>query len=81
MRPFSISSSYLLRGADPLHVLGPADDFSVKAKFPPDLRPVVEQTAKVALETGCYGDGFFDQMPKIFPYNRYTMMVRRSPEI
>ncbi|KAG8775456.1 hypothetical protein FRC12_001477 [Ceratobasidium sp. 428] len=47
-----------------------------KAKFPPNLKPRLIQVATEALRLGEYGENFFNRLPKIFPYNRFTMMVR-----
>ncbi|KIM26553.1 hypothetical protein M408DRAFT_330514 [Serendipita vermifera MAFF 305830] len=48
-------------------------DFANKGKFPPDLKPILQETAVKAISLGEYGDNFFNYLPKIFPYNRYTM--------
>ncbi|QRV85363.1 cbinuclein conserved middle domain [Ceratobasidium sp. AG-Ba] len=45
-----------------------------KAKFPPNLKPRLTQVAAEALRLGEYGENFFNRLPKIFPYNRFTMM-------
>ncbi|KAG9126706.1 hypothetical protein FRC07_002291 [Ceratobasidium sp. 392] len=45
-----------------------------KAKFPPNLKPRLVQVATEALRLGEYGENFFNRLPKIFPYNRFTMM-------
>lgn len=48
-------------------------DFANKGKFPPDLKPILQETAIKAISLGDYGDNFFNYLPKIFPYNRFTM--------
>jgi len=48
-------------------------DFANKGKFPPDIKPVLLETAIKAISLGDYGDNFFNYLPKIFPYNRFTM--------
>lgn len=48
--------------------------FAVKTKFPPELKPPLIETAKVAVELDEYNDNFFNYLPSIFPYNRFTMM-------
>ena len=47
----------------------------VKGKFPPTLKPTLAQVALKAVILGEYDDNFFNLMPKIFPYNRYTLSV------
>ncbi|KAN0061295.1 hypothetical protein ACQY0O_006141 [Thecaphora frezii] len=50
------------------------ESFAVKTKFPPTLKPPLIETAKLAVELGEYNDNFFNYLPTIFPYNRFTMM-------
>ncbi|KAE8244289.1 hypothetical protein A4X13_0g6699 [Tilletia indica] len=50
------------------------EPFEVKTKFPSYLKPPLVRTAKLALELGEYNDNFFNWLPTIFPYNRFTMM-------
>ncbi|KAL9940574.1 hypothetical protein V8E36_000062 [Tilletia maclaganii] len=50
------------------------EPFEVKTKFPAYLKPPLVRTAKLALELGEYNDNFFNWLPTIFPYNRFTMM-------
>lgn len=47
----------------------------MKGKFPPDLKPLLSQVALKAIVLGEYDENFFNVMPKIFPYNRFTMTV------
>lgn len=51
------------------------ESFENKKKFPPDLKPLLVNTAIIAIETNEYNDNFFNIMPNIFPYNRFTMQV------
>ncbi|KAJ9474227.1 hypothetical protein PHBOTO_004278 [Pseudozyma hubeiensis] len=51
-----------------------AESFAVKTKFPPSLKPPLVETAKLAVMLGEYDDNFFNHLPTIFPYNRFTMM-------
>ncbi|KAG9092007.1 hypothetical protein FRC06_000292 [Ceratobasidium sp. 370] len=51
-----------------------------KAKFPPNLKPRLTQVAAEALRLGEYGENFFNRLPKIFPYNRFTMMDPPMPQ-
>ena len=53
----------------------------VKGKFPPTLKPTLAQVALKAVVLGEYDDNFFNLMPKIFPYNRYTLSVNDSSQI
>lgn len=48
-------------------------DFTYKGKFPPDLKPLLLETAIKAICLGDYNESFFNYLPKIFPYNRFTM--------
>ncbi|KZT59556.1 hypothetical protein CALCODRAFT_186789 [Calocera cornea HHB12733] len=50
------------------------ESFEQKGKFPQSLKPILERVSLWALKNGEYGDNYFNVMPKIFPYNRYTMM-------
>ena len=50
------------------------ESFAVKTRFPPNLKPPLIETAKLAVELGEYNDNFFNYLPTIFPYNRFTMM-------
>ena len=63
---------------DHLKTLVQRASFAVKTKFPPELKPPLIDTAKLAVELDEYNDNFFNYLPSIFPYNRFTMMVRRS---
>lgn len=50
------------------------ESFAVKTKFPATLKPPLIETAKLAVMLGQYDDNFFNHLPTIFPYNRFTMM-------
>ena len=47
--------------------------FEQKGKFPPELKPRLTACAVRAIQLTEYGDNFFNQLPRMFPYNRYTM--------
>ncbi|KAL8276636.1 hypothetical protein RQP46_010985 [Phenoliferia psychrophenolica] len=49
-------------------------------KFPPRLRPILVNVALQALKLGEYDDEFFAILPKMFPYNLFTMkkLVKRE---
>ncbi|GAA6000291.1 hypothetical protein JCM10207_007943 [Rhodosporidiobolus poonsookiae] len=55
-------------------------DFSVKNKFPPHMRELLTAVAYHALELGEYDDHFFAIMPKVFPYNLFTLkkLIKRE---
>ncbi|GJE99895.1 hypothetical protein PsYK624_161700 [Phanerochaete sordida] len=56
------------------------EDWTVKGKFPPGLKPILATVALKAIVLGEYDDNFFNLMPKIFPYNRFTMtkLIKRT---
>ncbi|KAF8522754.1 hypothetical protein BU17DRAFT_44466 [Hysterangium stoloniferum] len=49
------------------------ESFEVKGKFPPPLKPKLQQLALQAIVQGEYNDNFFARMPQLFPYNKFTM--------
>lgn len=57
-----------------------AESFQVKSRFPPNLRDPLKKAARMALELGEYNENFFNFLPNIFPYNRFTMskLVKRD---
>ncbi|WFD30866.1 hypothetical protein MSPP1_001890 [Malassezia sp. CBS 17886] len=59
---------------DQLRALAQRASFAVKTKFPPELKPPLVETAKLAVELDEYNENFFNYLPTIFPYNRFTMM-------
>jgi hypothetical protein len=46
-----------------------------KSKFPPNLKPLVAKLAIQAIRLDEYDEHFFNLMPYLFPYNRFTMSV------
>ena len=52
------------------------ESFEVKGKFLPVLKPKLQQLAQLAILLDEYNKNFFAQMPQLFPYSRFTMMVR-----
>ncbi|KAI0687927.1 hypothetical protein BC835DRAFT_1408232 [Cytidiella melzeri] len=56
------------------------EPWDVKGKFPPSLKPLLSQVALKAIILGEYDDNFFNLMPRIFPYNRFTMfkLIKRT---
>ncbi len=60
---------------DVLKVLVGMADFSEKKKFPPELKRPLVLCAKLAVEVGEYGENYFEHLPGLLPYNRFTLMV------
>lgn len=56
------------------------EDWSNKGKFPPNIKPILAQTALLAVELDEYDDDFFNLMPTLFPYNKFTMtkLIKRT---
>ncbi|KAL1946985.1 hypothetical protein VTO73DRAFT_13946 [Trametes versicolor] len=56
------------------------ENWETKGKFPPSLKPVLGQVALKAVILGEYDDNFFNLMPRLFPYNKFTMtkLVKRT---
>ena len=52
------------------------ENWEVKGKFPPGLKPLLGQVALKAVILGEYDENFFNLMPRLFPYNKFTMTVR-----
>ena len=48
----------------------------MKGKFPAEIKPLLSALAVQAIRQNEYNDNFFNLMPRIFPYNRFTMSVR-----
>ncbi|KAI0651066.1 hypothetical protein C8Q79DRAFT_931211 [Trametes meyenii] len=56
------------------------ENWEVKGKFPPSLKPLLGQVALKAVILGEYDDNFFNLMPRLFPYNKFTMtkLIKRT---
>ncbi|RPD77316.1 hypothetical protein L226DRAFT_602847 [Lentinus tigrinus ALCF2SS1-7] len=56
------------------------ESWDVKGKFPPGLKPLLGQVALKAVILGEYDDNFFNLMPRLFPYNKFTMtkLIKRT---
>ena len=52
------------------------ESFEVKGKFPPALKPKLQQLALQVILIDKYNKNFFAQMSQLFPYNWFTMTVR-----
>jgi hypothetical protein len=56
-----------------------SEDWTQKGKFPPSLKPALARAALLAVELDEYDEYFFNYMPTIFPYNKFTMSVSPLP--
>jgi hypothetical protein len=56
-----------------------AESWETKSKFPPNLKPLLAALSLQAITLDEYDDNFFNLMPTIFPYNKFTMSVRPPP--
>ncbi|KIL59783.1 hypothetical protein M378DRAFT_14543 [Amanita muscaria Koide BX008] len=50
------------------------ENWAQKGKFPTGLKPLLANIAMLAVKSGEYEDHFFNLMPTLFPYNKFTMM-------
>ena len=53
------------------------ENWDHKGKFPPGIKPLLAQVALKAVALDEYDDHFFNLMPVLFPYNKFTMSVSR----
>lgn len=58
---------------DALKVAIAEENWEVKGKFPPSIKPKLQQLALQAIVLGEYNEHFFARMPTLFPYNKFTM--------
>ncbi len=65
----------LQEAIDELKAAIAAEDWTNKGKFPPNIKPVLAKVALKAVELNEYDDHFFNLMPTLFPYNKFTMTV------
>ncbi|KAA1475945.1 hypothetical protein DENSPDRAFT_842826 [Dentipellis sp. KUC8613] len=56
------------------------ESWETKGKFPPAIKPILAKVALKAIRLNEYDDNFFNLMPQIFPYNRFTMskLIKRT---
>ncbi|KAG1733547.1 hypothetical protein EDB19DRAFT_1880057 [Suillus lakei] len=56
------------------------ESWDVKGKFPPLVKPILADVALKAVNLGEYDEDFFNLMPVLFPYNRFTMtkLIKRT---
>ncbi|KAF7795790.1 hypothetical protein EIP86_006957 [Pleurotus ostreatoroseus] len=71
LRPFHPELEAMLQA---LQAAIAKENWETKGRFPQGLKPLLGQVALKAVLLGEYDDNFFSYMPKIFPYNRFTMM-------
>ncbi|KAI5479034.1 hypothetical protein MNV49_004316 [Pseudohyphozyma bogoriensis] len=57
------------------------ESFAVKNKFPRRVRPLIVALALRALDLDEYDDDFFAMLPKILPYNLFTMKKFTKREV
>ncbi|KAJ7145412.1 hypothetical protein C8R43DRAFT_549569 [Mycena crocata] len=57
-----------------------AESWETKSKFPPNLKPLLAALSLQAITLDQYDDQFFNLMPLIFPYNKFTMskLIKRT---
>ena len=55
------------------------ENWDHKGKFPPGIKPLLAHVALKAVALDEYDDHFFNLMPVLFPYNKFTMSVSCSP--
>ncbi|KAJ3826383.1 hypothetical protein F5880DRAFT_1476342 [Lentinula raphanica] len=57
-----------------------AENWEQKGKFPPSIKPLLAQVAIHAITLDQYDDHFFNLMPSLFPYNKFTMskLIKRT---
>ncbi|KAJ3740139.1 hypothetical protein DFH05DRAFT_1405713 [Lentinula detonsa] len=56
------------------------ENWEQKGKFPPSIKPLLAQVAIHAITLDEYDDHFFNLMPSLFPYNKFTMskLIKRT---
>jgi hypothetical protein len=53
-----------------------SESWETKGKFPPAVKPILSEVAVTAIRLDEYDEYFFNLMPSLFPYNKFTMTVR-----
>lgn len=73
--PIEPISEDLQRAFEQLTVLIMKENFEQKTKFPQSLKDPLKRTAEIAIQLEQYDENhFFNRLPRLFPYNRFTMM-------
>lgn len=70
IRPVSASVQAKL---DALKEAASKESFSVKSKFPAELRPLVLEAAKEAHKCNQLDENYYNILPTLLPYNRFTL--------
>ncbi|KAJ8082325.1 hypothetical protein PM082_008178 [Marasmius tenuissimus] len=57
-----------------------SENWEQKGKFPPSIKPLLAQVAIQAIKLDEYDEHFFNLMPTLFPYNKFTMskLIKRT---
>ncbi|KAF5391132.1 hypothetical protein D9757_003023 [Collybiopsis confluens] len=57
-----------------------SESWEQKGKFPPAIKPILAQVAIKAVTLDQYDEHFFNLMPTLFPYNKFTMskLIKRT---
>ncbi|TIB64680.1 hypothetical protein E3P77_03034 [Wallemia ichthyophaga] len=73
--PIEPISEDLQSAFEQLTVLIMKENFEQKTKFPQSLKDPLKRTAEIAIQLEQYDENhFFNRLPRLFPYNRFTMM-------
>lgn len=56
-------------------MLSLSETWNQKGKFPPGIKPRLGEVAIKAIRLNEYDEHFFNLMPVLFPYNKFTMSV------
>lgn len=51
------------------------EDWTQRGKFPQTLKPLLNNLALQSIKLDEYDEHFFNYMPELFPYNKFTMRV------
>ncbi|KAF5340809.1 hypothetical protein D9758_017651 [Tetrapyrgos nigripes] len=52
------------------------ENWETKGRFPQSIKPLLASVALTAIKLDEYDDHFFNLMPTLFPYNKFTMSVQ-----
>lgn len=58
-----------------------SESWEAKGKFPPSIKPLLATIALQAIKLDEYDEHFFNLMPTLFPYNKFTMTVSPLPAL
>jgi hypothetical protein len=72
----AISKGTSLSSLPPTHPINlHPESWETKGKFPPAIKPLLAEVAVKAIVLQEYDEHFFNLMPVLFPYNKFTMSV------